>query len=111
MSRLFLPTAATLLAATFGLEAKAQDLTSGVYSCAAGGKAYGSVEIDGSRYRAAGEGWSSYSRIGPAILWNGALGAISAAGEVVGTTVSGQGFDIQIKPAAGDGFELVRCRK
>lgn len=103
--------AAGLMALSLSAPAMAQDLKGGSYKCSLGDQALGIIDVEGARYRLGGGGWHGYRKVGAAILWDGPLGPISAAGEVVGTTLTGaQGFDIQIKARDGGKFQLVHCR-
>lgn len=107
-------TLSLLALALLALPAAAGDLA-GRYGCWIGGNMnLGTIEIDGATYRGPAfddqwEGDYPFQTDGQVITWGGPLGGITAAGKVVSTVLTKQGFDITLQNADSGNFQSISC--
>lgn len=105
--------AAAALAALVAVPAGAEDL-GGRYGCWISNMNLGTIEIAGNIYRGPAfddqwEGDHPFQTDGQVITWGGPLGGITAAGEVVSTVLTKQGFDITIQNSSSGNFQTISC--
>lgn len=106
---------AAALSALLVLPAGAEEL-GGRYGCWIGGLTMnlGTIEIEGTTYRGPAfdnqwEGDYTFDTDGQVINWGGPLGGITAAGKVVSTVLTKEGFDITIQNSDSGNFQTISC--